>query len=299
MRNSVFTFFIVVFVLFSFAPSLYELSRSGDVPESRQFELTHNDPAEYHGYLARIRKGIEGARSPDLYELLGRAGRWNRVPAGRAGDVYHMARLVLVFTLLTSVATLCRKLFLPPWEVLTFLLMIILSFAVLIKSPPHVLLYEVCIVFLLIALARNLKGWQVSNRLRPFVALVVIAMGFANMLSFLARQRDDIDLKNSSGGYPLKDVIFAIKVLEDRLPRDAIVLSDADAGSYIPVYSGNSVYTGPQTTSFFSGEMSTSAAQAFIQDKAIAAVFFMSQERLPYPFLQEMYKNDSVTIYKP
>ena len=327
MRSAAFAFIIIVFVLFSFAPSLYELLRSRDVPQNLQFELTHNDPAEYNFYLSKIRKGIEGrwtARSGSLidsmYVWMGIAGRWNRVPEGRAADVYHVARLVLVAALIIMIADFFRSTLRIkwPWDLIGFLLVVTVPWRLkfgLTNSAPHILASEVLTVFLLSALIskvtmRRVGNWFSLGRYKKFflfVSLIVIALGFATMFSWLGRERDGIDIKIQSGRYPLKDFILAMKILEERLPRNAIVLSETTAASYIPVYSGNTVYVGEGAHEFFAGQMSVSQAQAFIRDNNVSAIFFGPQEkedgevgdlRKPYPFLESLYTNALVTIYR-
>ncbi|MFZ5534793.1 MAG: hypothetical protein ACOY3M_01425 [Patescibacteria group bacterium] len=130
---------VAVLLLFSFAPSLYELLRKADLHNNREFELVHNFPTDYNFYLSRIREGLEGrwtvverytAEPHDgsfihaFYLLLGRVGAWVRVPVWRAGDVYHIARLVLSGTLLVIIVALCRQAFGKktfPWQIAAFL----------------------------------------------------------------------------------------------------------------------------------------------------------------------------------
>jgi hypothetical protein len=136
---------ITAFVLFSFAPSLYELSRKADLHQNRSFELVHNFPTDYNFYLSRIRQGLEGRWTVVerytseahqgsfihvFYLLLGNAGAFVRVPLGRAGDVYHMARLVLAVTLLVVIALLSRRVFGKKslwWQVAAFLVAVTAS----------------------------------------------------------------------------------------------------------------------------------------------------------------------------
>ena len=102
-------FVIFAIVLFSFAPTFYELGQRNHVRPERQFELVHNFPTDYNFYLSRIRQGIEGRTTAyekytsephngsfihEMYVLMGRIGEFVRVPWGRSGDVYHVARFV-------------------------------------------------------------------------------------------------------------------------------------------------------------------------------------------------------------
>lgn len=115
---------ILGFVLFSLAPTFYELSRAGDLHPERSFELVHNFPTDYNFYLSRIREGLEGrwtvvekyTSEPhagsfmhEFYLVIGQVGRFVRVPLHRAGDIYHVARVVLGVALLFSIAGLCNR----------------------------------------------------------------------------------------------------------------------------------------------------------------------------------------------
>ncbi len=117
---------IAGFVLSSLSPSIYELSRKDMLQTDRQFELVHNFPTDYNFYLSRIREGLEGritvtekyTSEPhagslihEMYLFMGRAGRFARVPYHRAGDVYHVARIVLAITLLGLIAAFSMKSF--------------------------------------------------------------------------------------------------------------------------------------------------------------------------------------------
>lgn len=126
VRKHILSFLIVVFVLFSLAPTLYELSRMGDLQPNRSFELVHNFPTDYNFYLSRIRQGLEGRLTVvetytsephegsfihEMYLLMGQMGRIARVPTSRVGDIYHIARIVFAFVLLSSIAEFCIKSF--------------------------------------------------------------------------------------------------------------------------------------------------------------------------------------------
>ena len=124
ITNWVWGVLIVGFVLFSLSPTFYELKRSGDLHSDRQFELIHNFPTDYNFYLSRIREGLEGRWTSverytsephvgslvhEMYVLMGRVGRWVRVPWHRAGDIYHVARIVLAIAFLALIAEFCKR----------------------------------------------------------------------------------------------------------------------------------------------------------------------------------------------
>jgi hypothetical protein len=60
MRQKIFSFLVIFFVLFSLLPTFYELKQSSDVPSDRSFELVHNYITDYNFYLSRIREGWDG-----------------------------------------------------------------------------------------------------------------------------------------------------------------------------------------------------------------------------------------------
>lgn len=132
---------IAGFVLFSLAPTFYELSRMGDLKPERSFELVHNFPTDYNFYLSRIKQGMEGRwtvverYTPEphngsfihgFYLLLGQIGRFVGVPLGREADVYHVARVVLGVALLVAIAEFCRGTK-GAWGILAFLLAVTAS----------------------------------------------------------------------------------------------------------------------------------------------------------------------------
>jgi hypothetical protein len=118
--------------------------------------------------------------------------------------------------------------------------------------------------------------------------------------------------------YPLRDFIDAMQYLETWTPRSSVVVSETTTGNYLPVYSGNTVYVGhdntinaevkkQQVSLFFSGHMKPEEAKAWLASIPSKYVFFGPQEladgavpdlRVPYPFLQQFYKNAYVTLYE-
>lgn len=126
MKDRVFILLIILFLLASFAPAVYELNHRNTLPPIHQFELVHNFPTDFNFYLSRIRQGIEGnmtvreqyTSEPHqgsfihvFYLFLGWLGRWVRVPWNRSADVYHVARIVFGGLLLVMIAEFCKKSF--------------------------------------------------------------------------------------------------------------------------------------------------------------------------------------------
>ena len=118
--------------------------------------------------------------------------------------------------------------------------------------------------------------------------------------------------------YPLVSFVDAIAYLENHTDRSSVVLSEVTAGNYIPVYSGNTVFIGQENTvnaeekkiqvsDFFRGVMRPQDAYAWLIKEGISYVFYGPQEKedgggetldKAYPFLQELYRNTYVKIYR-
>ena len=117
--------------------------------------------------------------------------------------------------------------------------------------------------------------------------------------------------------YPLKDYWNGIQWLDINTKNEDVVLSQVNAGNYIPAYAGNFVYIGhnPETpfyderfnnvNQFFSGTMSNKDATEFLKREKISYIFYGPQEQekseeniKKYSFLQSSYISPLVTIYK-
>lgn len=129
---------ILSIVLFSFAPTFYELKRSSDLPPNRAFELVHNYITDYNFYLSRIREGWDGRWTvverytneshagsliQEFYLLLGKAGRIIPEPTMAVTYVYYVACFVASVLLLSLTVWAATRLF-PVlfWSLLAFLL---------------------------------------------------------------------------------------------------------------------------------------------------------------------------------
>lgn len=115
LKQTIFFILSLALVVFSLAPTIYELRHQNDIRPERAFELVHNYYTDFNFYLSRIRQGLEGnltvhekyTSEPHqgsyihiMYLAMGWVGRWVRVPWHRTSDIYHMGRIVLSMTLL-------------------------------------------------------------------------------------------------------------------------------------------------------------------------------------------------------
>jgi hypothetical protein len=207
---------ISYFVLFSLVPTFYEISRYKDLHDNRYFELVHNFYTDYNFYLSRIRQGREGAwlakekytSEPHkasllqvMYVLMGKVSAWVHVPWPNSGDTYHVARVVLAFTLLCVVAYVAKTVFKNPfWQVLSFLLVVtagtwpilqyhkeewrfggympwwtIMDVLQRITFIPHMLAGQALIVFQLIAIATVTTMKRTGNWI--FLGFIALLLG--------------------------------------------------------------------------------------------------------------------------
>ncbi len=125
-------FLSILFVLFSFSPTIYEIEQKSLLPSERYFELVHNYMFDYNFYLSRIREGYEnrwlvvekyynqphsGSLIQILYLYLGRIGNILQInpPA-----VYHASRIILGLSLLFLTALYIYRIFPSNWSILSF-----------------------------------------------------------------------------------------------------------------------------------------------------------------------------------
>ena len=128
---------ILSFVLFSFAPTFYELGQSEKLTSTRSFELVHNYYTDYNFYLSRIRQGYDGkwllheiyTNEPhkgtiihEFYLLLGQASRFIPDASFAIPAAYHVARAALGVLLLALIAWATTQLFSSRfWQMTAFL----------------------------------------------------------------------------------------------------------------------------------------------------------------------------------
>ncbi len=159
----------------------------------------------------------------------------------------------------------------------------------------------------------------------PFFSIIY---GLGNMYSSWRWQKEGIDTKLAAAYplmptgayimYPLKDMIDAIRFIQDSTSRDIVVLSSMTFGNYVPVYSGNTVFLGhPNNTvdverkqqevkQFYGGSMGKDEAYAWMKNNSIGIVVYGPQEREygpamklldAYPFLIKKYENTYFELY--
>lgn len=117
--------------------------------------------------------------------------------------------------------------------------------------------------------------------------------------------------------YPLKDYWQAIEYLGNNTSPDSVVLSEVNAGNYIPAYAGNFVYIGhnPETphyddrlntvNQFFTGMWTDAEAKNFLNNEHISYIFYGPQEKeksqediKKYLFLKPVFTSAYVTLFK-
>lgn len=193
--NKILTLLCIVFVLFSFSPTVYEFYHARNLPKERAFELVHNYVFDYNFYLSRIREGQEGRilvvekyyNQPHkgsllqiLYPLMGKIGM---IAGFSPVVVYHGARVVFGLILLLLTAWYVRTFFVGIWALVGFLFVVTLgSWPILVKLGgsfrfatymgwwsvidslqritfiPHVLVGQIFLLFLIAKLGRTVQS---------------------------------------------------------------------------------------------------------------------------------------------
>lgn len=182
-RSTILTVLCLVFVTFSFMPSLYDLYMAKRLPGDRAFVLEHNYMFDFNFYLSRIREGSEGRylvvekyyNEPHsgsllqiVYLYLGKFGNLFHLspPA-----IYHLSRLVFGFLLLFVTSRLALRL-LPGWfAVVAFL------FAVTAGSYPKPVWFHGFWRF-----ATYMGWWSVIDPLQRITFIPHILLGQIGLL---------------------------------------------------------------------------------------------------------------------
>jgi len=202
------------FILFSFSPTLYELSEKEKL-NGRSFELVHNYITDYHFYLSRIRQGMEGkwtvteryTSEPHagsfvqiFYLLLGKID--NHAPTMLLGatGVYHASRVVFGALILVFIALWVRFLF-PSllWQVLAFLV------AVTASWWPHIVQ-----VGDTLRLGGPMSWWTLMDSLQRITFLPHLLAGQALLLFLLFAGGDEKILERTGNWLFLGILAFVL-----------------------------------------------------------------------------------------
>lgn len=140
-------FLSILFVLFSFSPTIYEIQQKHLLPPERYFELVHNYMFDYNFYLSRIREGYEnrwqvvekyynqphsGSVIQILYLYLGKIGSFLQIspPA-----VYHASRIIFGLSFLFLTSLYIYRIFPSNWSILSFIIAVTAgSWPVLVRA---------------------------------------------------------------------------------------------------------------------------------------------------------------------
>ncbi len=147
MKQAIFLFLILFFLIFSFSPTIFELSKASHLSDpAREFILEHNYYwPDFNLYLSKIRQGFEGLPA-------GKAGQWTAmerytsephsgsllqefyVVLGQAGRIlgldpnfaYQLGRIILSPLLLLLIMRLVTYFFRKPvWQILAFIIIVV------------------------------------------------------------------------------------------------------------------------------------------------------------------------------
>lgn len=208
----------LIFVFFSFYPSVFEIYHAEKLPQARAFVLEHNYLFDYNFYLSRIRQGQEGrwmvvekyynlSHNGSLFQifylLLGKAGGMLRLSPP---VIYHLSRLFLGFILLILIGCYTSIHFSGWWRAAAYLLIITSgSWPILVKVGsswrfatymgwwsvvdslqritfiPHILLGQ---IFLLLFIWRVDGGFSLSKSPKVLKLIMWGAVGFVAGIIF-------------------------------------------------------------------------------------------------------------------
>jgi len=188
MKRLVWGILICSFVLFSLAPTFYELSQKEKL-HGRMFEPVHNYVTDYNFYLSRIREGMEGRWTVAerytseehrgsfiqiFYLMLGKPVAFFPNTLEGATVAYHAARIFLGLLLLALIARLAIRTFRTfLWQILAFLIIVTASTIPIVVSMPDGLRF-----------GGYMSWWTVMDSLQRITFLPHLLFGQA-MIVFL------------------------------------------------------------------------------------------------------------------
>ena len=176
----------MIFVIFSFSPSIYEISQKHLIPVSRTFTLEHNYLFDYNFYLSRIREGQEGnwlvtekyynqRHNPSLFQIfylyLGKLGG---LLGAQPPEIYHTVRLILGFCLLYLAGRYILTLLSPIWSFTGYLFLVTLgSWPILVKAGENW------------RFATYMGWWSVADSLQRITTIPHVLFGQIMLLIFI------------------------------------------------------------------------------------------------------------------
>ncbi len=157
----------------------------------------------------------------------------------------------------------------------------------------------------------RVKGIRGIGEIR--VAVVVAVISFlitlpTLILSYREHLFMNTDYKEfASMIYPTLDQYQAYKFMEQHTPFTSGVIAYYEVTEVLPAFSGNTTerdMSHGDKTKFFANQMSSEEALAFLKANRFSYVWLGYQEKAPgfnpalYPFLQKVFENKGVTVYK-
>lgn len=194
----------LLFVLFSFLPTFYEIQQSKYIPADREFVLQHNYMFDYNFYLSRIRQGMEGRSTViETYYNQPHAGSLFQILylwAGKIGvlfhlsseAIYHLMRFLFGFLLLVTISFYIRSIFKGGRQIIAFLLVVTAgSWPILVKVGDG---YR---------FATHMGWWSVMDSLQRITTIPHILFGQIFLILFLWRFSND--------SFPLRTRVLSLR----------------------------------------------------------------------------------------
>lgn len=186
------------FVLFSFFPSLYEISQAKYIPPERVFVLEHNYMFDYNFYLSRIRGGIEGrwtvvekyynqphkgSQFQIIYLYLGKiCGLFGLTPE----VIYHGSRIIFGLIFLLIIGKYISSIFAGIWQIVAFLFVVTLgSWPIPVAAGIPVFLHDPTQTSSVLRFATYMGWWSVIDSLQRITFIPHILFGQIFLLLFI------------------------------------------------------------------------------------------------------------------
>lgn len=202
LKFGIFAFLILFFLLFSFAPTIFEVSQKDKLKDpNREFILEHNYYwPDFNLYLSKIRQGHEGGLTAVekytsephqgsliqiFYVYLGHLGQ---ILGTDPNGSYHLGRIILTPLLLLIVMLFSLYYFKSPlWQILSFIIIVVSGSFPRIYTDPNGFTH----------IGRYMEWWSNIDALQRIAFIPHILFG--QIFSFLVLYKITIKSRHKDG----------------------------------------------------------------------------------------------------
>lgn len=244
--------------------------------------------------------------------------RWNVNEPGFNTALFKLFIPGIIFFIISFIPILKSKklefIFILSWAIVPFVLLPWVNiFSIpkirLVQEAPYVP-FGILSVY---ALVKVFPTVRIRQYFYMFIGLYIVVNLFIGIQQYLIKINY---FKNNPDNYFSKNILSAFDYLNENAPRRSIVLSYEYIGIAIPSFTKSYVYFGQlahtkdffikkdKVIAFLKNQWDPISAREFLKQNNISYIYFGKDEKeisggkITYPFIESVFSNDDVTIYK-